>query len=108
MTTYTIEITEQAEQDIRSIYSYIAIGLQATENAKGQMGRIEAAISLLDQMPERYRRYEKEPWRTRNLRVMPVDHFVVFYIPDEETISVRVVRVMYGGRDIERELDRTQ
>ena len=98
MTTYTIQITEQADADLRSIYSYIAIHLQA---------RLEAAISALDQMPERYHRYEKEPWRTRNLRVMPVDHFVVFYIRDKDTQSVTIIRVLYGGRDIEHELNPT-
>lgn len=107
MTTYTIQITEQADADLRSIYSYIAIHLQALENAAGQLRRLEAAISALDQMPERYHRYEKEPWRTRNLRVMPVDHFVVFYIPDKDTHSVTIIRVLYGGRDIEHELNPT-
>lgn len=29
---------------------------------------------------------------------MPVDNYVVFYIPDEDTKTVTVVRVMYNGR----------
>ncbi|MDY6268282.1 MAG: type II toxin-antitoxin system RelE/ParE family toxin [Selenomonadaceae bacterium] len=105
MTIYTVDITEQADADLRSIYAYIAGQLQAPDNAKGQLSRLEAAIFSLDQMPERYRRYEKEPWRTRNFRMMPVDRFVVFYTVDEKERIVAVIRVMYGGRDIEHELD---
>ena len=105
MTTYTVDITEQADRDLRSIYLHIAERLGAPENAKGQLDRLEEAISKLDQMPERYRRYEKEPWRTRNLRVMPVDNFVVFYTFAEAPHTVTIIRVMYGRRNIEHELD---
>lgn len=65
MTTYTVDITEQADRDLRSIYLHIAERLGAPENAKGQLDRLEEAISKLDQMPERYRRYEK----SRGVRV---------------------------------------
>jgi toxin ParE1/3/4 len=67
--------------------------------------RIEKAAYSLDQLPERFRRYEKEPWRSRNLRVMPVDNYIIFYIVDNETGTVTVIRVMYGRRDTEKELD---
>lgn len=36
---------------------------------------------------------------------MPVDNFVVLYIPDEETCVVTIVRVLYGGRDIDKQLE---
>jgi len=35
-----------------------------------------------------------------------VDNYCVFYIPDHETKVVTVIRVMYGGRDMEAELAR--
>ncbi len=37
---------------------------------------------------------------------MPVDHYVVLYIPNEEKAVVTVIRVMYGGRDIEKQLNK--
>ncbi len=49
-------------------------------------------------------RYVKEPWHSRGLRIMPVDNFHVFYIPNKETTIVTIIRVMYGGRDINPEL----
>lgn len=35
---------------------------------------------------------------------MPVDNFVVMYIPNEKKGIVTVIRVMYGGRDIDTEM----
>lgn len=32
---------------------------------------------------------------------LPVDNFIVYYLVDDEEMAVTVVRVFYGGRDIE-------
>ena len=69
-----------------------------------QPGRLEGNILKLDRMPLRFWKYEKEPWRSRGMRIMSVDNFVVLHIPDDEKGRVTIIRVMYGGRDINREL----
>ena len=79
---YEVELSEQADSDLRGIFEYIAFELQSPENASGQLERLEEQILSLDTMPERYRKYEKEPWKNRGLRVLPVDNYVVLYIPD--------------------------
>ena len=43
---------------------------------------------------------------SRGLRVFPVDNYLVYYIPDMERQIVTVIRVMYGGRDVDKELKR--
>ena len=103
---YGIQISSQAESDLRSIFEYIAFELQSVQNAVGQLSRLEESINSLDQMPDKYRAYEKEPWHSRGLRVMPVDNYVVFYIPNHDTKVVNIVRVMYGGRDVDTQLSR--
>ena len=50
--------------------------------------------------------YEKEPWHSRDLRIMPVDNYLVFYIPNHEEQTVKIMRVIYGGRDIDKQLNR--
>ena len=79
---YEVELSEQADSDLRGIFEYISFELQSPENAIGQLDRLEEQILSLDTMPERYRKYEKEPWKSRGLRVLPVDNYVVLYIPD--------------------------
>jgi plasmid stabilization system protein ParE len=56
---FEIEISAQADNDLRNIYEYIAYELQSPENAKGQLDRLEKSILSLEQMPERVRAYEK-------------------------------------------------
>lgn len=103
---YNIEITNQADKDIRKIYEYIAYELQSPENASGQLERIEQCIMNLDSMPERFRIYNKEPWKSRGLHIVPVDNYCVFYIVNNGNMTVSIMRVMYGGRDIDSQLDK--
>ncbi len=103
--SYEIRMTPQAQNDLCNIFEYITFTLQSPQNAAGQLGRLEESMDSLTRMPERFRVYDKEPWRSRNLRIMPVDHYLVFYIPNREEETVTVVRVMYAGRDIDRHLE---
>lgn len=50
-------------------------------------------------MPERYKKYEEEPWKTLNLRKMPVENYNVFYHVDNELEQVTVLRILYNKRD---------
>lgn len=101
---FRIEISQQADTDLRGIYEYIAYELRSPENAAGQLARLEESIMSLDQMPKRFREYENEPWHSRGLRIMPVDKYCVFYIPDELNAIVTIIRVMYSGRDMDVQL----
>lgn len=103
---YDIVISDQAEIDLRGIFEYIAFELQVPENASGQLDRLEACIMDLDHMPKRYRQYELEPWKSRGLHIVPVDNYCVFYIVNNGNMTVSIMRVMYGGRDIDSQLDK--
>lgn len=101
---YSVVLTPQAKADLREIFQYIAVNLQSTQNAEKQLTRLQDAIASLDQMPERYRVYDRPQWKKRNLRIMSVDNYLVFYIPTHNDSTVTVLRVMYGGRDIDKQL----
>lgn len=105
--TYRVVLTDQADSDLRGIYEYIAFSLLEPENAAGQLARLEESILKLSEMPGKFKLYEKEPWRSRRLHQMPVDHFNVFYILDDEEKIVIVLRVIYGGRNIDEQLRKT-
>ena len=89
---------------MRGIFEYIAFELQSSENASGQLERLEEQILSLDTMPERCRKYEKEPWKSRGLRILPVDNYVVLYIPDSDKKVVTILRVIYAEQDIDNQL----
>lgn len=103
--TYQVTLTAQAKTDLKEIFKYIAFDLQSIKNASGQLNRLEKAIASLEQMPERFRLYDKPKWRERNLRIMPVDNYLVFYIPEHNYAMITVLRIMYSARNIDKQLD---
>lgn len=101
---YKVELTKQADIDLRAIYEYIAFTLQEAEIAVRQLEKIQKGILSLDEMPERFRIFEKELWRSRELRQMPIENFIIFYITNSKDKTVTIIRVMYGKRDIDKGL----
>lgn len=104
MSEWKVVYTEQAERDLHTIFEYIAFSLLEPEIAENQSRRIMEAIAKLNKMPLRYPLYEKEPLNSKGLRVLPVDNYLAFYLPVETQTTVAVIRIMYGGRDIEEKL----
>lgn len=104
---WDIVYTAGARRDLRKIYEYIAYDLSVPETAAGQIQRIMREIRTLDEMPMRFRLYEEEPWRSAGVRFFPVDNYLVFYLPEESENTVSIVRIMYGGRDVRRQLSET-
>ena len=102
---FHVAYSAEARQDLRDIYEYIACELLVPETATGQTERIMKAIRSLEQIPMRHRLYEEEPWHSQGLRVLLVDNYLVFYLPDETNATVSIIRIMYGGRDIDKQLN---
>ena len=105
--SWKINYTRYAREDLKAIYEYLAFELLVPDTASRQSDRIMKAVRTLDNMPERYKVYEEEPWKSQNLRYFPVDNYLVFYLPKKETGVINIVRIIYGGRDIRRKLEQT-
>lgn len=104
---FNVVYTSEARQDLRDIYEYIAYELFVPETAAGQVDRIMKAARSLEQMPMRHRCYEEEPWHSQGLRFLPVDNYLIFYLPDETNNVVNIIRIMYVGRDVKKQLSET-
>lgn len=102
--SYGIFYTAKAQDDLKEIYEYIAFGLQEPMTARKLYGSIASAKHTLDTFPLRNALFEKEPWQSRGLRKLPVGNYLVFYTVDEEKKNIHIIRIMYGGRDIDRQL----
>ena len=100
--SWNIVYTAQARQDLRDIYEYIALELLAPETATGQTQRIIKMIRSLGEMPMRHQLYGEEPWHSRGIRFLPIDNYLIFYLPEEPENIVNIIRIMYGGRDVRR------
>lgn len=102
---WKIVYSAQARQDLRNIYEYIAFNFLMPETATKQVQRIMNEIRSLDEMPLRFRLYDREPWYSQGLRFFSVNNYLVFYLPDENHNIVNIVRIMYSGRDIDKQLN---
>ena len=99
---YNIVISTEAKNDLIEIFKYIAYTLLVPDTAIDQLDRLESGIQSLNHMPERHRVYDNESWP--NLRIMPIDNYNVFYVTDNDTKTVSIVRVLYGGMNAENTL----
>ena len=97
-----------ALEDLKSIYEYIAFELLEPGIASKQVKRIMDSINDLDEMPTMYKSYEFEPWKSKGLRIFHTDNYVILYLPKEDVQTVNIVRIMYGGRDIRKQLEETE
>lgn len=103
--TYSIIYSAQAKRDLRSIYEYIAFKLLAPDTAGRLAQRIMNEVLNLNEMPMRYKLYDKKPWSSYGLRVFAVGKYLIFYLVVEKLQVVNIVRIMYGGRDITKQLN---
>lgn len=95
--SWRIEVSDAAHEDLRDIYSYIAFELRSPDSARNVLRRILTQIAALDEMPERFRPYPREPLLSQGVRVMDVGNFCVYYLPKDGVVSVG--RVLYCKRD---------
>ncbi len=98
---YRVRYTQLAKDDLKNIYRYIANQLKEPQVAAKLTKRIKNSIKKLDFSPERFVRVDFEPWNSMNMRHFPVGNYEIYYIVDNEKKSVTIIRIFYGGRDIE-------
>ncbi|MFR8222727.1 MAG: type II toxin-antitoxin system RelE/ParE family toxin [Blautia faecis] len=85
------------------MFEYIAFGIAIPENASGQLDRLEEQILSLILCQNGIENMKMNHGKVVDC-VLPVDNYVIFYIPDSNKKVVTILRVMYAGRDIENQL----
>lgn len=98
--SYNVIYSSEALEDLKDIYAYIAYELQVPDTAKNQVNRIRKEVRSLDFMPLRYTIVDWEPWKGLGMHKVSIDNFVVFYTVDDDSMTVAIIRIVYGGRDI--------
>lgn len=101
---YSVIVEPQAAADMQGIYRYIAKELLEPQTALELLDRIEKSILGLVALPFRFKKYEHEPWSSKGVHIMPVENFVVLYVPNKEKGEVHIIRVFYGGMDIDEQM----
>ena len=102
--SYSINYTEQSQNDLDGIFKYVAFTLQEPVVAVKLYEEITKSVRALEVMPLRNPIFDETPWKNLRLRKLIVKNYIVFYIVNETDETVTVVRIMYGGRNIEEQL----
>ena len=106
MEKYKVIIEEPAMQDFRDILKYITEVLIEPQIAKRLIKRIRKEVAELNRMPERHPLYDSEPWRSLGVRRLNIGNFAAFYIVVKDNLTVSVLSIIYGGRDIDNVLEK--
>ena len=103
---YDVQIIDEAEDDLRCIYTYFAFKRQEPRLAKKIYKQITDKLKTLEEMPFRYPVYQEEPWKSRDIRQIFAGSYCGFYFIKENT--VKVIRILYGGMDLSAALCETE
>ena len=97
---YNINITREAFNDLDDIFIYISTVLQSPDTAKQIVDEINVGLMSLSKFPERYPTVEAEPWKSKNIRKMPIKNYMIFYYVEKSEALVEIIRIFYARRNI--------
>lgn len=96
---YCVHITKRAEKDLARAVDYIEFSLKNPQAANSLLDEAEAALSGLAQMPRRYPAADDKLLAAWGIHIVQVKKYLGFYVVDDETKTVHIVRFLYGKSD---------
>lgn len=97
---YKLIITKTFNDDLDDIVEYISQQLFNSSAADRLMKMAEEKISNISENPLLYPLYHDEKLAEKGYRYTVVSNYILFYTVDEETRTVYVLRLIYGGQNI--------
>lgn len=98
---YSVYFTKVAMNDLDEIYRYISEELFAENAATDLLKKIEDCIKRLSVFPYYGSHLADEYLRSKEYRKLIVGSYIVFYIVNERTKQVVIMRILYGKREYE-------
>ena len=99
MMIYKVVYTEKAISDLDDIFRYIAYVLLEPEIAKRQVSELMDGIDSLETMPKRHPLSNEKRLREKKVRVLPVNHYNVYYGFEDKSQTVNIFRIIYRSRN---------
>ena len=99
MIYYNVEVTQIAEQDYYKAEAYIKYELYNQKAAAGLAKKLHEAINDLSFFPTKYHICNDDFLRVWEIRFVPVNNYLLFYIVREDEKTVYVLRFLYSRRD---------
>ena len=96
---YFVNITDFAEEEILSTVKYISGELKAPKAANNLLDEIEKCEKNLGENPYIYPNVPDEYLAIKGLKFVIIKNYLMFFIIEEDTKTVNVIRFLYGRRD---------
>ena len=99
MEEYLVQLTPQAEQQLRAIVHHISHELLEPDTAAALLSALEQAMASLHILPQRTPLVEEEPWHTQGIRKLLCRNFLIYFWVDTSAYHVQILAVVYARRD---------
>ena len=99
---YELRYLPSFVEDYWETLYYISYKLYAPQAARRLLDRADTIIAKLAENPKLGRKYITLNGNETPYRRLIVRNHIVFYRIDEDAQEVRVHRIVYGGRDLDR------
>lgn len=96
---YGYVLTEIAESDIDETIAYISEDLSNPDAASSFLDDLEQKISEICKNPRTGRLVNNEYLKRNDVRRFLVGNYISYYIIDEETRNIVILRIIYGKRN---------
>ena len=97
--TYSLDITDIAEEDILSAARYIANVLKAPAAANKLLDEIEKYEEILENTPNMYPFVSDEYLAGKGLKFVMVKNYIMPYTVNEDEKKVSIIRFLHSRRD---------
>jgi plasmid stabilization system protein ParE len=96
---YAIHITSKAERDLNEALDYIEFNLLNPEASDNLLDKTEEKINELSFMPKKYKTVDDPVLSAWGVRLIIISNYLAFYIIDEDSKTVHIIRFLYGKRN---------
>jgi len=97
--SYSLCITDIAEEDISASITYIADVLKNPVAANNLLDEVERHEKILEETPNIYPLVRDEYLAGKGLRYTMIKNYLLFYVVDENDKTVTVIRFLHGRRN---------
>jgi len=104
---WQVVFTDVAEEDLLNASTYISEILKAPVAAESLILEAEKAIGNLVDFPFSCPIVSDEYFAARGVRFLPIKNYLAFYVANESTRVVSIIRFLYARRDWVTLLEKT-
>ena len=97
--SYQIHITRKAERDIIEAVDYIEFTLLNPQASDHLIDEVDKEIHKLADMPRKFKIVDDSILASWGIRMIVISSYLAFYIIDENSKTVHIIRFLYQKRN---------